>query len=185
MIKRVMETIKEFKEGFKTGFINGFSKQTGYDIDIVYDHNFVHNNGYMYAVCIKNTDGTYKIAVDYMYFTAPKIVRKFIIWHELGHINNDNDGIRSLKCECKADAYAASKIGKLNAVYALNYMWKQLATVNITACVDIPSRLKELGANVSSMYIQLANGSVLHEPELRLISEGINPFTNEPFNKEV
>lgn len=63
------------------------------------------------------------------------------------------------------DEFYNSKVGKKNAINALNYLWKDLAIINIYACADIPSRLKELGVNVDSMYIMLVNGTVLHEPE--------------------
>ena len=167
MKKKLKKTLQEFKEGFKIGF----QKETGYGIDIVHDDNFVHNNGVLdavFAVYAEYTDGTRKIIVDDAFMQAPKIVKKFIIYHELGHI--DNTSLKyTLDSEFKADAYAASKIGNKVAIFALNYMWIYMSKNNITACADIPCRLKELGINVDSMYIQLANGTILKEQDLRLL----------------
>lgn len=163
MKKFIIKVIKEIKDGFNLGF----KKTTGYGVDIIFDNDFVNRNNCIFAVCIRYTDDSHKIFVDNEFMAMPEKYRSFVIWHELGHIGNDNNGIRTLECECKADAYAASKIGKINAVKALNYMWTRLGVINISACTDIPSRLKALGANVDSMYIKLKDGTILKEPDLR------------------
>jgi hypothetical protein len=167
MTNKIAKALKEFKEGLTSGFRNEFAKRTGYGIDITLDHNAVRSAGFLFAMCARYVDDTYAIIVDDEFNLAPKEVREFIIWHELGHIHNDKDSIRTLECEHKADMYAVSKVGQANAIIALNYMWVRLSTIDITACADIPSRLKELGANVDSMYILLANGTKLYEPQLR------------------
>lgn len=166
-----MNLLKKALQEFKQGFKQGFQKETGYGIDIVHDDNFVHNNGILnavFAVYAKYNDGSRKIIVDDAFIQAPKIVKKFIIYHELGHI--DNTSLKyTLSSEFKADAYSASKIGKKAAIFSLNYMWTYLLGNNVGACADIPCRLKELGANVDSMYILLANGIILKEPDIRAI----------------
>ena len=172
MTNKIAKALREFKEGVVLGFKNEFSKKTGHGIDIVLDHDAVRNAGFLFAMCARYVDNTYAIIVDDEFNLATKEVREFIIWHELGHISNDNSGVRTLDCEHKADLYAQSKVGNVNAVAALNYMWVRLSTININACADIPSRLKELGANVDTMYIRLANGKTLYEPQLRLLLEG-------------
>lgn len=166
-MKNLIKTaIKEFKEGFGIGYINSYAKITGHGIPVVLSDETVHNNSCIYAVCVQYTSGKYVIYVDNNYMSMPKRVQEFIIWHELGHIHEDGV-VRTLECECRADAYAAKKVGKRNAIYALNYMWSELGTIDWRACADIPSRAKALGANVDGMYLVLPNGITLYEPQLR------------------
>ena len=167
LIMKIKETLKECKAIFVTQFKAQFSKSTGYGIDVIQNDILLHANGFVFAACYEYEDDTHKIFVDRYFMEAPVNCRKFIIWHELGHIGNSSKGKRTLECEFKADAYAASKIGKRNAINALRYMWAKLVNIDITACGDIPSRLKELGANVDDMWIKLKDGTVLREPDLR------------------
>ena len=109
-----------------------------------------------------------EIIVDNHYTSAPNYVQDFIYWHEMGHMDG-NGGKRTLADEVHSDLHAASYIGKRKAIKALKYMWRVLATVNPLAAADIPSRLKELGADVSDMYIITANGKIWHEEDLRAI----------------
>ena len=171
MTNKLLKLLKETKEAFTRGFSEGFTKQTGCGINITLDHELVRKNGIIFAMYCLYSDGSSEIIVDDEFNIAPKEVREFIIWHELGHIGNADD-IRNLSCEIKADAFAASKIGSNNAVDALKYMWRRLANIDVSACIDIPSRLKDLGVDVSGMYIKGINGKVFHEPELRAILEG-------------
>lgn len=172
-MKKIIEVLRNAKEEFMTGFNIQYTKQTGHNIQVVHNNNFVRNNGFVYAVHVEYTDGTRCIYIDDNYMALPKYVKSFIYWHELGHINNTNN-VRNLECECKADKYAAKKIGKYKAILALNYMWKDLIKIDITAAIDIPSRLKELGVNVDSMYIIQKDGTMLRESDLRHIIENTN-----------
>lgn len=171
MTNKLLKLLKETKEAFTQGFSEGFAKQTGHGISITLDHNMVRNAGCVFAMYATYTDGSSSIIVDDEFNIAPVSVRNFIIWHELGHIGNA-DATRNLPCEIKADAFAASKIGEVEAVEALRYMWRRLATIDVSACIDIPSRLKALGSNVDDMYIRGINGKVFYEPALRAILEG-------------
>ena len=69
-----------------------------------------------------------------------------------------------------ADKYGAQIVGVLNAIKALNYIWIVGAqTGQVDKLLTIPSRLKELGDDVSSMYIIGANGVTYYEKDLRTI----------------
>lgn len=128
--------------------------------------NLLNENGFYFAAY----DSTRKIIiVDDYYVKAPRYVKEFIYWHEMGHSTDRYITKRTFLHELVADNYAVLHIGKYKAIKALNYMWKVLGTVNVYACADIPSRLKELGADVSKMYIKTPNGKVWYESDLKAI----------------
>ena len=108
--------------------------------------------------------------------TAPKYVKEFINYHELGHLywlDNGHENEHTLKDEIIADAYSAERVGNINAINSLNYVWTVAGnTGNTIRCLTFPSRLKDLGADVSSMYIIGLNGKTFHEADLRKILEG-------------
>lgn len=195
-MRKINELFRSIKREFMAGFAETSPGTTlttlkfeDEVIPVVHNHIFVHYNGIaqgMYAVCAGYTNGSHIIYVDDEYMKLPNVVKEFILWHELGHVHDTNSSnTRTIECECRADAFATKHVGKRKAIIALNHMWSNLALTNILAAADIPTRMKALGVNVDTMYIQQVDGTILHEPELRLISEGINPFTNRPFGEEV
>lgn len=127
-------------------------------------------NGIYFSALATMVDGTYEMIVSDDYMKAPKFVKDFIYWHEVGHIYYNKPG-RPLHQECLADRYALQHVGKTRSLMALQYMWCWLAKIDVTACADIPSRMKELGADVSTMYIRTGNGTILYEPDLKAILE--------------
>lgn len=136
-------------------------------VKVVTNNKLLKENGIYFAALATYTNGTQEVVVTDEYHNAPKMVRDFLYWHEVGHMVHNHNGLRSLVTEEQADAYAVKHIGKTKAIIALNYMWTTLSTVDVSACMDIPSRLKDIGANVDSMYIVTGNGTVLTECMLR------------------
>lgn len=171
MTKKLIKLLKEVKEEFTQGFSNGFAKQTGRGINITLNHDAVRSAGFLFAMYVHYENGKSEIMVDDEFNIAPKGVREFIIWHEIGHIDHHHTEYL-LEDELDADRFAAKKVGNDNAIEALKYMWTRLATIDASACISIPSRLKALDVDVSDMYIRGINGKVFHEPELRAILEG-------------
>lgn len=178
MIKKIIDSfINSFKEGYrigkaKIGTVIGYVSYNDTNLPILYNPTCVAEDNTFFACCaIYN--GEYRIIVDDYYVQAPQYVKDFINQHEIGHLywlDNGHPNGHTLDDEFMADKYGAQIVGVLNAIKALNYIWIVGAqTGQVDKLLTIPSRLKELGDDVSSMYIIGANGMTYYEKDLRTI----------------
>lgn len=170
----IMDFIRGFKAGFNStrGHIVGYIEYNGNNLPIIHSPDHVAINNSIFANCSVSND-EYRIVVDDLYIQAPQYVKDFVNQHELGHLywlDNGHENKHTLNDEFMADAYSAQKVGNINAINSLNYIWTMGAnTGKINHCLTFPSRLKELGADVSSMYIIGLNGKIFYEEDLRRI----------------
>ena len=170
--------IKEFIRGFKEGYANakgnngviiGHATYCNKKLPIIYSPESLKSNDGIFASC-NVLNGKYRIVVDDLFIASPTEVKEFVIQHEIGHIELLKEKIDKhiLWDEVYCDKYSMKQVGFNNAINALNYIWKTgINTENVDKLIAIPTRLKELGANVDSMYIIGANGIKFYEPELR------------------
>ena len=93
---------------------------------------FVHKTNGVFAVCTKNTDGMRFIITDEFFDILPDMVKRFTLYHELGHIFNDHEYTKKdmvkrefgmlLQHEKEADKFAAETIGYKNAMKSLYWL---------------------------------------------------------------
>ena len=183
MFKLIKEFIEGFKQGYQeaiyqrnkpvTGTIVGFVSYTNRDIPIVYCPSRLESGNGIFAALVTYCSEEYRIEVDDLYMSAPDTVKDFINKHELGHlflVENGQPNKHTLQDEVSADSYAMEHTSQNVAIEALNYIWVAGAKAGqVDKLFTIPSRLKEVGADVSSMYIVGANGIKFHEPDLRAL----------------
>lgn len=185
-MKLIKEFIKGFKQGYKeamykrnkpvAGTIVGLVSYANKDIPIVYCPSRLENSNGIFAALVAYADADeYRIEIDDLYMSAPDTVKEFINQHELGHlflIENGQPNKFTLQDEVNADRYAMEHTSQNVAIEALNYIWVAGArTGNVDKIFTIPSRLKEAGADVSTMYIVGGNGIRFYEPDLRKLLE--------------
>lgn len=180
LITKTIKAAKDFKEGFIMGYnrshgkIIGHISYNGKRIPIVYSPIAVLANNGIIANC-SIYKGKYRIVVDDYYMALPQNVKDFVHQHELGHaywLDNGHVNEHKLNDEFIADTYAAERIGTGNAINALRHIWVVLGTTgNVHYALSFPSRLKELGADVSDMYIMGGNQIPFYEEDLRRILE--------------
>lgn len=176
----IHDVVKDFKEGFRegresriVGTIINYVKYKCEVLPIIYSPESVRLSNSIFAT-VNVYQSKYRIVVDDLYINAPDEVKEFINQHEFGHlflIENGDPNMHTLLDEIKADKYAMEQIGQVKSVNALNYVWIKGAEANqIDKLFTIPSRLKELGADVSDMCVIGANGT-FYEADLRKLLE--------------
>lgn len=182
MIKFIKEFIKGFKQGYQealyqrnkpvVGTIVGLVSYTNRNIPIIYCPSRLKSSNGIFAALVTYCY-EYRIEVDDLYMSAPDTVKEFINQHEIGHlflVENGQSNRHTLYDEVLADKYAMEHTSQNISIEALNYIWTIGAKAGqIDKLFTIPSRLKELGADVSTMYIVGANGIKFYEPDLRAL----------------
>ena len=95
---------------------------------------FLHANNILYGGIAHNLVwGFTYILIDSFTLSLPIEVLQFIIWHEMGHIKNENpvesmfslEG-RTLEREYKADEYAADILGKEKVIEIMRMLMKPM-----------------------------------------------------------
>lgn len=119
--------------------------------------NGIHTDGVIFAGMCRLIDGRGMIMVDRFFDLLPKNVKKFMLYHEIGHcVNGDGvdmkHGKRELflrdigkipESERKADEYAVSVIGADIAINSLAFLMK---------CTDLPIITKiEMGKRIRNI----------------------------------
>lgn len=125
-------------------FIDGKIDTNKLNPDPVYGYPIVKNPSYcaanyiLFAACVTLGNGTKVIMCDNIFDKLSEHTKQFIIYHEIGHIiNNDHEKIKNqieyvvkrtlcisdiTNIELAADRYAIEHVGKHNALLALMEM---------------------------------------------------------------
>lgn len=110
-------------------------------MEIIKDNETLHNNGLYLAALCRYTDGTEKILIDDCFDKLPKLVKTFVVLHEMGHRNGQI-------VETIADSYAISKLGKTRTWIAMLYLYRMFLKLDWTVSAQYLVRAYDAGLKV-------------------------------------
>lgn len=103
-------------------------------VQVLYNPYMVISRGWAIAGCLTDTVSQIVVFVDDDFMRLSANTQKFIVHHEIGHIEYRHDAsIRTLDTECEADAYAAKRCPKAKD-----------ALTELLQCIDDEESRKEL-----------------------------------------
>lgn len=136
---------------------------------IIKDNNTLRNNHMYVAALAEYADGTTAIITDEYYDSLPRLVKKFIIAHEMGHANKQPN-------ETVADKYAMSKVGKIKTQIAMLYMFNKFLSIDWTVSAQYLVRMSNLGFKVNHVKIKAPNGNLFSVDDIR-------PYMNDNYKE--
>ena len=129
-------------------------------MNIIMDNDTLKANGLYIAALADYVDGSHAILVDDNYCSMPRFVQRFIIAHELGHMNNQCN-------ETIADRYAMKEVGKIRTMLAMSYIFNYFLSIDWTVSAQYLIRMDNLGYPVKGIRIKAPNGRVFSAEDLR------------------
>lgn len=129
-------------------------------MNVIMDNNTLKANGLYIAALADYVDGSHAILVDDNYYAMPKFVQRFVIAHELGHMDHQQN-------ETVADRHAVKKVGKIRAMLAMSYIFNYFLSVDWTVAAQYLVRMDNLGYPVKAVRIKAPNGRVFSVEDLR------------------
>lgn len=127
---------------------------------IIKDSNTLKMNGIYLAALADYTDGHSVILVDDEFFSLPALVQKFIIAHEMGHMNQQRN-------EWVADSNAIKEMGRIKTLIAMWYLLKYFIKKDWTVAGQYLVRMSYLGYPVNRIKIVAPNGRVFDVKTLK------------------
>lgn len=117
----------------------------------------IHAMGAIFGCMSRLIDGRGMIMLDHFFDLFPKNVKKFIIYHEIGHyINGDGLDEKQMKretlyryfgklpkSECKADEFAVSILGADSVINSLAFLIKY-TDISIFTKIEIWKRIRNI-----------------------------------------
>lgn len=131
-------------------------------MEIIKDTNTLKMHGIRLAALADYTDGHSAILVDDDYYELPQLVQKFIIAHEMGHMNQQHN-------EWIADSNAVKELGKIKTFIAMSYLLTYFIKRDWTIAGQYLVRMSYLGYPVNRIKIVAPNGNVFDVKTLKKI----------------